>query len=164
MKKIFEKFWFILFLFGFIFGVMFGASVKNCDYEIISPLPDITPTPTPTDIPSISIKYFHLEGLASWYGTGEDECLGCREDRIMANGERLDDDKKTIACAIGGSCKYFDVGDEVEILNLENMMVVRAVVTDRGGFARYGRIIDMTKAVRDSINCDDLCKVRVTKL
>lgn len=121
------------------------------------------PTPTPTDAPSVDNRYIHLEGLASWYGTGENECLGCNPGRIMANGEKLDDNKKTVACAIGGSCKYFDIGDRVEILNLDNMMVTTAIVTDRGGFAKYGRIIDMTKAVKNALNCNDLCRVRVTK-
>ena len=120
--------------------------------------------PTPTPLPSLDRRRLHLEGWASWYGTGQNECLGCSPARIMANGERMDDARKTIACGIGGSCRHLKLGDRVVVLNLDNMMLTEAVVTDRGGFAGLGRIIDMTKAVRDAINCSGLCRVRVTKL
>lgn len=38
---------------------------------------------------------------------------------------------------------------------------VQARVTDRGGFEKLGRIIDLTIATRDAIGCGNLCKVRV---
>jgi rare lipoprotein A (peptidoglycan hydrolase) len=109
----------------------------------------------------------HVEGIASWYGTGEDECLGCNPRRIMANGQRLDDDKKTAACSVGGTCKTFPVGSRVRILNLENKMLTTALITDTGGLLKgtdKERSIDVSKAVKDAINCGGLCEVRVTVL
>lgn len=105
-----------------------------------------------------------IEGQASWYGATPEECLGCNPNFIMANGQKLDDKVKTIACAVGTTCNDFPVGSLVEVLNLENMMVTNARVTDTGGFARYNRVADISKAVKGAINCKGLCRVRVTVL
>ncbi|MBC7238525.1 MAG: hypothetical protein H5T71_00275, partial [Chloroflexi bacterium] len=111
--------------------------------------PETTPTPSPTPQPKVSV-----EGWVSWYGMGERECLGCREDRIMANGERLDDRALTAACDVQTTCKLFPLGSRVRIVNQENMMTVEAVITDTGGFSKYGRVLDVTKAVRDRLNAE----------
>ena len=34
---------------------------------------------------------------ASWYGESDAECIGCRADRLMANGELYDEDAYTAA-------------------------------------------------------------------
>ncbi|MBC7255766.1 MAG: hypothetical protein H5T66_06645, partial [Chloroflexi bacterium] len=45
-------------------------------------------------------------------------------------------------------------GSRVRIVNQENMMTVEAVITDTGGFGKYGRVLDVTKAVRDRLNAE----------
>ena len=126
----------------------------------------LTPTPTITQKLGVSLK-----GEASWYGTGEGECLGCaphyNEDGypyyVMANGEILNDSIKTVACRMGAgnSCDQFPIGSKVRIRNLENNMMTEARVTDVGGL-RPGRIIDMSKKVRDSLNAFGNIQVEVT--
>lgn len=102
-----------------------------------------------------------LEGMASWYGASKEACLGCSSNFTMANGQRLDDTKKTLACGVGGSCKQFPLGSKVRITNLKNMMTTIAWVTDTGGFAKYNRIADLSIATRDSLNAKGNCKVRI---
>jgi len=92
----------------------------------------------------------------------------------MANGERLDDQEPTAACGadlynedgtiVAGSCRLFDVGTTVRITNLVNGKSVVAKVTDRGGFTSFGRILDVTKAVRDALDMEDLAMVKVELL
>jgi rare lipoprotein A (peptidoglycan hydrolase) len=85
----------------------------------------------------------------------------------MANGQRLDDDKKTAACSVEGTCRTFPVGSRVRILNLKNNMLTTALITDTGGLlggTDRERIIDLSKAVKEAINCGGLCQVRVTVL
>ena len=102
-----------------------------------------------------------LVGLAGWYGTGWNECLGCRWDRIMANGERLNDEEMTIACGYQGSCEFFPVGTTVRITNLENGKSVKARVTDTGNFTELNRIADCSKAVAEALSFDSLARVKI---
>ena len=98
----------------------------------------------------------HLEGEASWYSI--DGCLGCNAGRIMANGEKLDDAKKTIAC------NDYPLGTRVLVENTKNNLFTEAVVTDTGGFGRYNRVADLSLATRDAIGCGGLCEVRVFRI
>lgn len=132
-----------------IAAVSLLSAKDRCPCPILSPLPETPPTSTPTPQPKTRV-----EGWVSWYGTGERECLGCNRGRIMANGERLDDRKATVACDVKTTCKLFPLGSKVRIINLENMMTTVATVTDTGGFGRYGRVLDVTKKVRDLVNAD----------
>lgn len=132
--------------------------------EIKSPLPQdvkapIEKTATPSASPKSKTKTEKTKfwtGIASWYSV--DGCIGCSKDRIMANGEKLDDNKKTVAF------NKLPLGSTVKIWNMENDMVTTAEVTDTGGFEALGRIIDITPAVKNAIGCGDLCKVRVYEL
>ena len=101
-------------------------------------------------------EYF---GEASWYGTGEGECLGCSENLIMANGQKLDDTKLTVACGLSNSCKYLNLGDKLLITNLDNSKQVIVVVTDKGGL-RAGRLLDVSKAVRDILEFEGLANIK----
>ena len=98
----------------------------------------------------------HLEGEASWYSI--DGCLGCSPSRTMANGQKLNDNAYTIAC------NDYSLGTKVLVENTENNRFTEAVVTDTGGFGKYGRVADLTIAVRDAIGCGGLCEVRVFKI
>jgi rare lipoprotein A (peptidoglycan hydrolase) len=98
-------------------------------------------------------------GTASYYSL--EGCVGCREDRLMANGELLRDDVYTVAYNLAPLDTW------VAVRNVETDDITYARVTDRHGAdnAEYGyRLIDLTVAVKDAISCSDLCKVEVWKL
>jgi len=95
-------------------------------------------------------------GKASYYS--REGCVGCHPDLIMANGEPLNDNAFTVAF------NDLPLGSFVTVKNLKNDQFVTAQVTDTGGFNELGRIIDLTIAVRDAIDCNDLCDVEVTEL
>lgn len=125
----------------------------------INPASEIEPTPTPEPFVEAKSKARKagqiLEGWATWYGEGPNECLGCNPGRIMANGQRLDDNALTVAC------NDFPLGTRLVIQNLREDgtgRIVEAVVTDRHG---SNIVVDMTKAVRDAIGCKGKCWVRV---
>ena len=158
--------WLIRFLLGFF--ILLGLVVLGCIwYEremakpIISPVPEGSLRVKEIKAAEPYIPPVQLEGIATWYGSADSECLGCRKDRLMANGKKLDDTALIVACGVGGSCKVFPLGSKVKIINLENMMTVEAVVSDTGGFAKYNRILDVTKAVRDRLNMAGMARVRV---
>lgn len=92
-------------------------------------------------------------GIASFYSRAG--CVGCSKTLTMANGETLDDYGLTVAF------NRVPLNHVVAVTNMITGKSVRAKVTDRGGFERLGRIIDLTIATRDAIGCGHLCKVRV---
>ena len=98
-------------------------------------------------------------GQASIYT--EDGCLGCDENLIMANGEKLDDTKLTIAMLPEVVNQYKLLNDKVKITNEANGLFVEARITDTGGFGKYNRIADLNKATAEAINCKGLCQVKV---
>lgn len=75
---------------------------------------------------------------ASWYS--RDECLGCRGDRLMANGQVLDDNAAT--CAFN----KVKLGTKIKIVYGDRE--AECVVTDRIGI--MGRI-DLTPAVFEKL-------------
>ena len=93
-------------------------------------------------------------GTASYYS--EDGCIGCREDLLMANGERFHDEGFTVAF------NWLPLGSFVSVENVSNGMVTVAEVTDTGGFTELGRIIDLSPTVKEEIGCNDLCSVVVS--
>jgi len=116
----------------------------------------------------------HLEGKASWYGTGENECMGCLKHYdenglyyIMSNGQRLDDNKATMACGVYNSCDMFPVGSKVLVQNVANGMFTEVRVTDRGSLM-YGtpnvKIADLTKEVMKKINAEGNPRVRIFRV
>ena len=92
-------------------------------------------------------------GIASYYSRAG--CVGCSKTLTMANGQVLDDSRLTVAF------NRAKLNTFVTVTNSKIGQSVRAKVTDRGGFERLGRIIDLTVATRDAIGCGHLCKVRV---
>jgi rare lipoprotein A (peptidoglycan hydrolase) len=158
------KIWLALLLLVIIFALWY-------QWELDHPVEIVSPVPSTGYVRRLEVKKAqavepYLEGMATWYGTGETECLGCNSRRIMANGQPLDDTKLTVACGVGGSCKQFPLKSKIKIINQANGMTVYATVTDTGGFqqgkyAKMGRILDVSKAVRDSLNMAGMTKVRV---
>lgn len=95
-------------------------------------------------------------GTASYYSRAG--CVGCSKNMIMANGEPLDDSRLTVAFNKAKLNTY------VIIENSKTGETVKAKVTDRGGFEKLNRIIDLSLATKLAINCTDLCQVKVTKV
>lgn len=131
--------------------------------QLLSPYVPDSPTPAPTVAPvkravpraKVDDRPRHT-GLASYYSRSG--CLGCSSTLHMANSEPLDDTKLTVAF------NRAKLGSHVKITNAKNGKSVTATVTDRGGFEKHGRIIDLTIATRDAIECSHLCKVEVEVL
>ena len=96
------------------------------------------------------------KGTASWYS--REGCIGCSANLHMANGKPLDDNALTVAF------NRLPLGRRVRVTNAESRMTVVATITDTGGFERHNRIIDVTPAVRDAINCGGLCEVEVVEI
>jgi len=113
-------------------------------------------TVTPTPEPELAEKLQSWTGIASYYTF--DLCLGCNPQRIMANGEILDDTKLTVAF------NQAPLGSRVRIKNIRNSMYVDAIVSDTGGFEKLGRIVDVSLKVKNSINLNGLEEVKVTLL
>jgi len=112
------------------------------------------PTQYPTYVPVKETRSW--EGTASYYS--ESGCIGCSPNLTMANGEGFDEDALTIAF------NKLPLGSLVRVTNIANEQEVTVEVTDRGGFEALGRIADLSKGVKEVINCSDLCEVRVEEL
>lgn len=98
-----------------------------------------------------------LIGIASYYSIAG--CLGCSSSFTMANGQRLDDTKMTVALTPANFRAYKN--KFVDITNVKNGKTVRAKVTDTGGFGKYNRVADLSLATKKALGCNDLCKVKV---
>lgn len=70
-------------------------------------------------------------GKASWYGSSWD-------GRLTSNGEVFNHKKMTCAS------NQLKMGTKVRVTNLVNNKSVVCRVNDTGGFAKYGRILDMS--------------------
>jgi rare lipoprotein A len=77
-------------------------------------------------------------GTASYYGSG---FHGGR----TANGERFN--QNDLTCAHNG----LPFGCKIRVTNLRNNKSVDVRVNDRGGFAKHGRVIDLSKAAAGKI-------------
>jgi rare lipoprotein A (peptidoglycan hydrolase) len=112
----------------------------------VTPQPTTTPTPTPIQRPT--------HGKASYYS--RQGCIGCSKTLTMANGEPLDDSKLTVAY------NHAPLNTTITITNIVTNKSVTARVTDTGGFERHGRIIDLSVATKQAIDCPDLCDVTLS--
>jgi len=103
---------------------------------------------------------FSWTGIASYYS--ESGCLECSPTLTMANGQRLDDTKLTLAMTPRTVRKFKILNKKVTVRNRTTGASIVATVTDTGGFARYNRIADLSVATKLAIGCGDLCKVEIT--
>ena len=104
-------------------------------------------------------KATELKGNASYYSVAG--CLGCSPSLTMLNGERLNDKKLTLALTPATVRKHDLLNEYVGIINLENKKTIIAKVTDTGGFAKYNRIADLSKATKEALGCSDICKILI---
>lgn len=87
---------------------------------------------------------------ASWYGKPF-------HGRLTASGERYDMNTLTAAH------NSLPFGTKVKVTNKANKKSVVVKINDRGGFAKYGRVIDLSKKANQLIDCG-LCKVTIKVL
>lgn len=71
---------------------------------------------------------------ASWYGYHH-------HGKRMANGKIFNKNKFT--CAANSN---YNLGDILDVTNIENGKCVTVIVTDRGSFFKYGRTLDLSEA------------------
>lgn len=182
-RKLWPMYYFFVALIGFYVGIFGGLALFNsvqAKTELLSPLPSPTPVVSPSPTPAAQFlpraeakpaKSTELAvddqpkhtGVASFYSRSG--CVGCSPTMTMANGQPLDDSKLTVAF------NRSKLNSKVKITNVKNGQSVVATVTDRGGFEKEKfnvngkqRIVDMTIATRDAINCSHLCHVEVEVL
>jgi rare lipoprotein A (peptidoglycan hydrolase) len=93
-------------------------------------------------------------GAATYYSWAG--CVSCSPRRIMANGQVLNDSRKTLAFMRTG------LGTRVLVENTANNLQTVAVVTDRGGFERWGILADLTVATRNAIGGGSRTNVKIT--
>ena len=98
------------------------------------------------------VKYI---GLASYYSVAG--CVGCRDDLLMANGERFDETAMTLAF------NWLPLGTVVEVTNVLTGDSRLAEITDTGGFNKLGRIADLSLGLKEALNCSDLCRVEIVE-
>ena len=147
--------WAVLII-GLLLNFLGRVAEPTNEPEIISPIPENTLTPTtniekivPTTSPNPPQR--PTTGKASYYSVSG--CLGCRDDRVMANGERLDDTRVTLAY------NHAPLNTWVRVTNIITGQNIRALVTDRGGFERHGKIADLSVATKEAIGCGDVCQI-----
>lgn len=112
-----------------------------------------------------------IEGFAGYYDSSLEGCVGCKPHYdengnlffYMANGQELDDSKKTVA--LGETFvanNNIMLGEMVKVTNIKNGLTEEVEFTDTGRFdTEYGRAADMSVALRDALGCSDMCEVRV---
>lgn len=87
---------------------------------------------------------------ASWYGKPF-------HGKLTASGEVYNMNALTAAH------NSLPFGTRVEVTNLSNKKKVTVRINDTGGFAKYGRVIDLSKKANQIIDCN-LCKVKLRVL
>jgi rare lipoprotein A (peptidoglycan hydrolase) len=130
---------------------MIDKEVKN-QVGITSP----TPVKARENTSGATVDKKHWVGQASVYT--EEGCLGCSATLTMANGETFTNDLIIVAF------NKLPLNTWVRVTNSANGLFVEAKVSDRGGFEKYNRIIDLGKATADAINCKGLCSVAVEEI
>ena len=91
---------------------------------------------------SLPSRQAHAE-IASWYS-----------DTRTASGERFS------SRALAAAHRTLPFGAHVQVTNVHNRRSVVVRINDRGPFVR-GRNIDLTRAAKEKLGCDDLCHVHL---
>ncbi|TDM00532.1 MAG: septal ring lytic transglycosylase RlpA family lipoprotein [Flavobacteriaceae bacterium] len=89
-----------------------------------------------------------IEGKVSYYGTGF-------HGKPMANGQKFDKNGKTCAVPIVNGKKTHPFGTKLEVTNKSNNKKVIVTVTDTGGFAKTGRVLDLSQGSFEAISSID---------
>ena len=88
----------------------------------------------------------YIVGKVSWYG-------GKFHGRLMANGKIYDKNGYTAASPLikGTTKPKYPFGTKLRVENVRNGKSVVVTITDTGGFAKYGRELDLSKGAFDEI-------------
>lgn len=142
---------------GILAGIAFGITlfmkpevIEGVENDEISPAPTKTMIKVEPTKPAEAPKR-PKTGKASWYSV--EGCLGCNESRTMANGQRLDDTRATVAY------NHLPLNTLVTITNTDTGATITVPVTDRGGFERHGKIADLSLATKNALGCGDACNI-----
>lgn len=84
-------------------------------------------------------------GKAGFYTEADEGCQGCREDRVMANGEVLKDNQATLAH------NRIPMNTPVIVINRDNGKSVAAIVTDKGNFEPK-RMADLSLSLAQTLD------------
>lgn len=87
-------------------------------------------------------------GMASWYG-------GKFHGRRTASGSTFNTHAYTAAH------NRLPFGTKVRVINLANLKSCVVTITDRGGFTKYGRIIDLSHRAKTAIGMGGVAKVKL---
>ena len=120
-------------------------SKKETNHEIISPIPDPTPTEQPIPTPTIpqEPEPTYLQGSASYYD--RTYCEKYNPSCLTASGEVFDDTAFTCACG-----DTFSLGSKITVTYQGKSITVRC--NDRGGFQEgHGRILDLSKKAFEAL-------------
>lgn len=157
-----KRFWIVftfllsVFILSMLFGLWFFSRYEIREKPLLSPVALVPIVQAKEQVIDVTKVVETYKGTASYYS--EAGCLGCNAKRKMANGEILDDSKLTVAM------NNIKLNTKLRITNLRNGRVVNARVTDRGGFNKYGRLLDVSLAVKQLLDLKtdkDLLKVEV---
>lgn len=102
--------------------------------------------PKPTTVTPEPIKEEHSEPetvRSSWYGVKE-YCERFNPACIMANGEKLEDTMYIAACD-----NRWKLGTKLKLSHGDKSVIVSCA--DRGNFAKYGRMLDLSKAAFEAL-------------
>lgn len=133
------------------------ASPKGYYWPIVPPN-EIAYASGPRDLPQLGNDIVKgqeagatFRGKASYYSA--DGCLGCHPDQIMANGEKFDENAHTLAVPAEWVKEgKIELNTVVSVTNLDNgKQVFGALITDTGGFGKYDRIADLSKALYEEL-------------
>jgi rare lipoprotein A (peptidoglycan hydrolase) len=83
-----------------------------------------------------------FKGKVSYYSS--DGCLGCGPNQITASGEPFDENKYTMAIPV--EWKHIPMKTTATVKNLDNGRTITVRINDRGGFLKYNRVGDLSKA------------------
>lgn len=146
--------------------VKFQAPIEVKDIEYINPRGGIETgdtnvkgevTVTEEDFETDVMVLNTFIGKASYYS--KDGCVGCNANQIMANGEVFNENDYTLAF------NKLPLNTLVRVTNTETGIRAIARVTDRGGFEKYGRIADLSKALAEEIELEtDQTVIRIEEL
>lgn len=97
-------------------------------------------------IDSLLILNPYIVGKVSWYG-------GDFHGKLMANGKIYDKNGYTAASPLikGTTKPKYPFGTKLRVKNVRNGKSVVVTITDTGGFAKYGRELDLSKGAFDKI-------------
>ena len=159
MKKNWLKYLIRILAFVLVMYAIHTLVTKNTvPQEVVSPIPEATPIEAQVEFAvgynCEDFEYLSVEvngekrvlcggrsggagASASWYG-------GYFHGRKTASGEIFDENANTMACD-----SQFPLGTEFDIFYKGK--TERARCTDRGGFAKYGRLFDFSKGLFEKL-------------